>query len=363
MPKNALTNTFLFGWFDWPLKRLSALFRGAPAAAPKRAKASVSSPTARADHATPDAPPIPPSPARESVDPVTPLVDEAPAFMRHSKKRDAVESPSRVAAPRQPDADADAKTGFTRALATQTRLVASPDPAVEALQTKIAGVETLLADLVARHADMQQTLHDFQLQQYSALGDCLAECLHLRHEYARRRAERSGLAEDAEKARQAAAERADYAKALDSTPSTQPELDDATRDELKRLYRSAAMRCHPDRVGEADKAQAHDRFQRAQCAYRDHDIAALRELLQEMDAQIPAATATAETPTALTTSLSAMRNAAADLILTIQTLQIDDDYRRAQRRDDWGDYFDAARVSFEAECRALRAAIGAMKFG
>lgn len=354
MPKNTLINAFHFRWFDWSLKRIVALLRGAPVGAPSLPKAPVSSPAARAIHATPDAPPVRPSRVFEGVDRVTPAVNDAPAFLRHAKKRDAADGPPSVAAPRQPDADANAKT----------RLVASPDPAVEALQTKIAGVETLLADLVARHADMQQILQDFQLQQYSALGDCLAECLRLRHEYARRRAERSGLAEDAEKARQAATEREDYAKALDSAPTTQPELDDEARDELKRLYRSAAMRCHPDRVGEADKAQAHARFQRAQHAYRDHDIAALRVLLREMDAQSSAATATVEIPTAtaLAKSLSAMRNAAAELILTIQTLQIDEDYRRAQR-DDWGDYFDAARVSFEAECRALRAAIGAMEFG
>ena len=48
------------------------------------------------------------------------------------------------------------------------------------------------------------------------------------------------------------------------------------------------MRCHPDRVAETDKAAAHERFQRAQRAYRDRDTGALYALLRELDAQLTA---------------------------------------------------------------------------
>ena len=56
-----------------------------------------------------------------------------------------------------------------------------------------------------------------------------------------------------------------------------------------------------------------------------------------------------------------MRGSAADLILAIQTLQLDDDYRRAQRRDEWDEYFESARSGFEIECEALRRAIEALQ--
>ncbi len=266
------------------------------------------------------------------------------------------------AARKRPRPDAKPEVKFLREPAFSKQLTEISDPAVEALQAKIDGVEAMLAELAARHAEMQQAVEDFQWQQYSVLGDCLAECLRLRYEHARLRAERSGRAADAEKARQAAAERDDFANARASAPPAQPELDDETRVELKRLYRAVAMRCHPDRVGEADKAQAHQRFQHAQRAYRNNDIAALRALLHEIDAQSPATTSTARSQTvaALTRTLSAMRTSAADLILAIQSLQLDDAYRRAQRRDEWADYFAKARAGFETEIDALRAAIIAM---
>jgi len=243
-----------------------------------------------------------------------------------------------------------------------SQIVVAPDPEVEALLEKIAGVESMLAELVARQADMQQVLQAFQLRQYQVLGDCLAEVLRLRLEHAQAVAARSGLADDAARARRAADDLAGLSDALSPARHAPPELDDATRDELKRLYRTVAMRCHPDRVGEADKAVAHERFQRAQLAYRNRDLAALNALGAEMDLE-PGAAAQPTGPAAaaeLSRRLVAMRNAAADLILAIQTLQLDADYRRALARDDWDDYFDDARASFEHECAALREAIAAL---
>lgn len=97
-------------------------------------------------------------------------------------------------------------------------------------------------------------------------------------------------------------------------------------------------------------------------AYRNHDLAGLNALLAEMNRESGAVSRTAERPAAteLSRRLMAMRNAAADLILAIQTLQLEPDYRRALARDDWDDYFDNARASFEHECEELREAIAGL---
>ena len=306
---------------------------------------------------------VPPSPEKPAVAAAaTRVASDAPAHVAKVIRLEARDRHPPTKARTRPRPEAEPTATFMREPTSRQPLTVVTDPAVEALQTKIDGVEAMLAELVARHAEMQQAVQEFQWQQYSVLGDCLAECLRLRYEHARLCAERSGRAEDAEKARQAAAEFDDFANARASAPPALPELDDETRDELKRLYRAVAMRCHPDRVGEADKAQAHQRFQHAQRAYRDNDIVALRALLHEIDAQSPVTTTTARSPTAaaLTRTLSALRTSAADLILAIQSLQLDEAYRRATRRDEWADYFDRARAGFEAEIEALRAAIVAM---
>ena len=210
-------------------------------------------------------------------------------------------------------------------------IMAVPDPEQESLLAKIAEVKRRIVDLSGRHAEMQHTLQQFQLAQYQALGECLTECLRLRHEYAARRAEHSDSQEDAEAARRAAEAKDGFEQAQQDARSRPPELDENKRDELKRLYRAAAMRCHPDRVGEAFKAAAQERFQRAQRAYADHDVDALRLLIAELDGECEATTAgtAGDAVSQLRTNLSSLRTEAADLILAIQTLQLDADYRRA----------------------------------
>lgn len=315
-------------WLRQPLRRLAALLG-----------------ISTAEQAT--AVPVPPVHSAASVDSIaaSPVVEPSPEPLETALVTTNGAEATEAATPAEAEAEA--------------QIVVVPDPEVEALLEKISGVETMLAELVARQADMQQLMQDFQLRQYQALGDCLAEVLRLRHEHAQRVAARSGLAEDAARARRAADDLAGLTDALEVAQHAPPELDDESRDELKRLYRAVAMRCHPDRVGEADKALAHERFQQAQVAYRNHDLAGLNALLGEMNRESGAVTRPAEFPAAteLSRRLMAMRNAAADLILAIQTLQLEPDYRRALARDDWDDYFDNARASFEHECEELREAI------
>lgn len=328
-------DAFLARWLREPLRRLAALLgmRAAQESVPTTAPAAENRVALVA---------IEPQPARP--DDVGPADEAGSAPVRPEV---SLPEPVVEAAP-DPKAEAEA----------EAQIVVVPDPEVDALLAKISGVESMLAELVARQADMQQLMQDFQLRQYQSLGDCLAEVLRLRHEHAQRVAARSGLAEDEARARRAAEDLAGFNDTLAVAHEPPPALDDDARDELKRLYRAVAMRCHPDRVGEADKALAHERFQLASTAYRNHDLAGLNALLAEIEREAGAVARPAAPPAAeLSKRLLAMRNAAADLILAIQTLQLEPDYRRALARDDWDDYFDSARASFEQECEALREAI------
>ncbi|MCB1957358.1 MAG: DnaJ domain-containing protein [Rhodocyclaceae bacterium] len=232
-----------------------------------------------------------------------------------------------------------------------------------ALRLKIDDIERKIAVLDERHAEMTLRLQDFQVAQFRALGEILAECLGLRHAVARRKAELSGDEDDRAAAEAAARDQADYDRRLDTGEDDAESLDEDAREELKRLYRSAAMRCHPDRVAEGDKALAQARFQQLQGAYRRGDLAALRAIVGELDsAPLPGRASDAtEDSEALRKSLSALRSRAADLILAVQTLQLDPDYRRALDEGGWQAYFDEAHAGFEHECALLRQALARMR--
>ena len=360
----------LLRWLGTSLRRLAGLLRGSPAAHAVPGQVSV---PAGSEQPGPESAPAAEigGPGTTAVDALAPRADPrtVPPAAAPDMAEPEAQPETQPGLPPEAEVEADLEREAEREPAPEatpeSAVLTVPDPEVELLLGKIAEVEGMLADLTARQAEMQQLVHDFQVAQYRVLGDSLAELLSLRHEYARALAASSGLEGDAEKARRAAEQREAFSETLDEAAQARPELDTDSRDELKRLYRSIAMRCHPDRVAETDKAAAHERFQRAQRAYRDRDTGALHALLRELDAQLTAtpgaAHAAAPGAAALKRTLSAMRGSAADLILAIQTLQLDDDYRRAQRRDEWDEYFESARSGFEIECEALRRAIEALQ--
>lgn len=229
------------------------------------------------------------------------------------------------------------------------------DPVAEALSLKIAGLEARVAELAARKAGMDETLLSFQIAQYQALGATLETTLRLRLTYLRLQAARSGDPADIQAEQDAAA---DY-QACQADPEVAGTaldgLDQADRAELRQRYRAAAMRCHPDRVSEADKAVAGTRFQKLQEAYRAGDLAALRAVCCELDGLLRTdGGATLASTDALKRRLSDLQDHAADLILAVQSGQLDPLYRKALRPADWEAEFADIRARLEGECEALQ---------
>lgn len=234
-----------------------------------------------------------------------------------------------------------------------------PDADHDRLLARSARLREQKLEVGAKLAEMQRLVREFDRRQYEALHEVLSECLRLRGEHARLQAERSGAEADVDAARAAADDFESYQRSAQAQPPALPELDEDERDELRRLYRTAASRCHPDRAGEADKAQAHARFLLVQEAYRNNDVEALRRIIDEL--QVPAGTAgghgasiTPAVGDGLRRMVGELQNEVADLILAVQTLQLDPAYREARGIEDWDTHFAGARRAFEQECAALR---------
>jgi hypothetical protein len=304
-----------------------------------------------------------------------PTPDLPPAVLPEA----AAQATAEASAEATPEVRAEAPAGVTELVPVPERhdttrleddpvapaaIAAAPDPDAERLLARCARLQAQMLDFTARLADMEQQVRSYEQHQFLALGDVVGECLRLRQEYLSLEAARSGSTADREQARQADADFDAYRRSIEHTPTPLPELDDDEQDELRRLYRAAAMRCHPDRAEEAERAEAHDVFLRVQAAYQARDLDGLRSITAELagwaresDEASPAQAGTVPASSAVRRRVAELQIQVADLMLAVQTLQLDPAYRQAVQVERWEANFAEARAGFEAECEALRAQI------
>ncbi|HRO35547.1 molecular chaperone DnaJ [Thauera sp.] len=310
-----------------------------------------------------------------------PTPDLPPAVLPEAAAHATAEASAEASAEETPEVSAEAPAGVTELVPVPERhdttrleddpvapaaIAAAPDPDAERLLARCARLQAQMLDFTARLADMEQQVRSYEQHQFLALGDVVGECLclRLRQEYLSLKAARSGSTADREQARQADADFDAYRRGTEHTPTPLPELDDDEQDELRRLYRAAAMRCHPDRAEEAERAEAHDVFLRVQAAYQARDLDGLRSITAELagwaresDEASPAQAGTVPASSAVRRRVAELQIQVADLMLAVQTLQLDPAYRQAVQVERWEANFAEARAGFEAECEALRAQI------
>ncbi len=235
-------------------------------------------------------------------------------------------------------------------------LEAAADPELDRLRARIASTEAKVVDLASRKSEMEQLLEEYAFRQYQAVGELLGEQLRLQLELHQRRAERSSRPEDKEAANAAAEAYADYERARQEPARPPAVLAENESKELTALYRAAVMRCHPDRVGETEKVRAHELFLTTQDAYQRRDLAAMRLICSQLSADahsIP--TSDGITPRErLDALLESIEDQGVELLLAIDAMQRQAEYRRARCREQWDDYFAALRDRLDDECTALR---------
>ena len=243
-------------------------------------------------------------------------------------------------------------------LARGLALAVYQDPVVAELRLDLLTLEAQIVALSGEQAELERQIQQFAQHQYQELGELTGECLRLQREYWRRQALRSQRPEDQAAADAAQAEQADYQEAQEAfaqAPKTAT-LDGEQQQELKRLYREAAMRCHPDRVTEVDRAVAQATFVQVQNAYQQGDLATLSRLHRRLTEGRPFAD-----PAKVLTEADQLQRRIDRLRLDVErrladigVLRASETYQTLAAHVDWDIYFADARRRLEEECAELR---------
>lgn len=137
-------------------------------------------------------------------------------------------------------------------------------------------------------AEMHRTINAFDQAQDAAIGPLLRDCLDAKRQHLHQLHTQTGSSETRAQAEEAQARFEQYTQAQDAKPAPPPLLEPEAQAQMKQLYRKLAMRLHPDRVDEDQKAAAQTLFQRLQVGYESNDLYALQALEQQVLTAPPA---------------------------------------------------------------------------
>ena len=223
------------------------------------------------------------------------------------------------------------------------------DPEVAGLQMELASLEFALTELVAEKGEALRKIAEFNAAYMANLGELMEKILHLRLQQEEARA---AHAEDDE-LKKARNQYEEFTQQKADTPQVQS-LDHEQKNELKKLFKQAAHKCHPDRLPDDKKEDGARMFQELEAANRKNDLARVREICQQL--QAGDWTADAETVTdkeILRQRIESTRERIAAVQAEIDALAADETWRLieslAAEGADWDAYFAEVKASMEAK--------------
>lgn len=171
-------------------------------------------------------------------------------------------------------------------LRNATALVEAGSVDIALLKFQLEMLEVRLESLSDEKDEAERKIIIFNRRYDDALGDLVKRLLNAKANLARLIAENNttehGRDEAEEEARRAEENYKEYTQQHEELQQSEPlaELDEDAERELKLLYRKACNLCHPDKVSDAQKEDAHKIFIELQNAYKFNDLNRVREIYE-----------------------------------------------------------------------------------
>jgi len=235
----------------------------------------------------------------------------------------------------------DAVSSIGSILKEHRQVTIYEDPEVPALKLEIRALEYQVFSLQNEKIETEKLIFTFEIRHNQELGELTIKILHLKHEKLKKQVK-------GDKSKKAAFESAkkdfkDYQEGFEEL--TKEKIVDLTEDEekeIKRIYRKASHKCHPDVVSEEFEKQAHEIFSQLNDAYNRNDLDKVKELANLLDKSEPfiPRSKTVTEKDKLMMKISEMKRVRQDILESLRILKESEVYATIISIDDWDDYFD-----------------------
>ncbi|WP_395735235.1 hypothetical protein [Prosthecobacter sp.] len=257
---------------------------------------------------------------------------------------------------------AEAGRLITTVLTEGTRLVRWADPEITLLEAELERLSSDLAEAEAEQADLDHQISRFHAAHHQSLGDRLAKLLRLRL-IVRIRAAAADPTK-AEEAKEAQQDFDDFQKESTAQEAenarTKWDLSEEEQQELKKLFRSASKKCHPDVVPVEHQAAAAAMFRDLTEAYQTGNLVRVRHLAAQAAAGVFTAAAgasAADQKATLQARIQAVRSALEKVRADLAAVQQSAAYHVMSQHPDWDAYFEIQAAKLDHEIERLSQAV------
>jgi hypothetical protein len=252
----------------------------------------------------------------------------------------------------------EASALITILLTEGVRLVRWTDPEITLLETELERISSELAETEAEQAELAHQISRFHAAQYQSLGERLEKLLRLRLRYRKRAA--SNDPAKAEDVQQAQEDFDDFQKESAAQEAedvlTKWDLSEDEQQELKKLFRNASKKCHPDVVPAAYQAVAAAMFRELSEAYQRGDLARVKELASQALVGVftEALKATeADQKASLRARIHKARSSLEKVRVELAAIKNSAAFQILSQHPDWDAYFDTQAAKLDKEIERL----------
>jgi hypothetical protein len=232
--------------------------------------------------------------------------------------------------------------------------LACVNPPIDNLLHEIQQLEQQISDVSQEVADTQKRMAAFSKLHGEKLGDLLEGILFETKIKAKRLADNDPAQQDFYD--EAASDHEKYTNSQEAARKNKTKtLDAREQKELKKLYRKASMKCHPDRVVDDLHDQAQEIFLELNDAYKNNDLEKVRAISEELSNNRMADKSEVLTERKkLESTRKGLLDKLAEWNAQLDTLLSQPNSKTINAINDWDDYFEETRILLEDQLFRLR---------
>lgn len=160
------------------------------------------------------------------------------------------------------------------------------DPEVETLKQEIINLENEIGLLATEKGEIERQIHQYHIRYNRELGEILQKIFERRRDKLKEEAEKDPKKEA--KYEEAERDYQEFKGEYEKTAHTPLPaiISEEEQSELKKKYRKACLKCHPDKVPDHLKERAAKLFVELKNAYENNNLQKVNELLAQIESGI-----------------------------------------------------------------------------